>query len=125
MARVKRGVTKHRRHKKVLKMARGYFLGRSKLYKSAHEAVMHALDYAYRDRRNIKRDMRRLWIVRINAAARINGLSYSNFMGGLRRANVTVDRKILADLAVRDAVAFTRIAEMARGGSSGAIAGAA
>ena len=85
---------------------------------------MHALDYAYRDRRNIKRDMRRLWIVRINAAARINGLSYSNFMGGLRRANVTVDRKILADLAVRDAVAFTRIAEMARLGSPGAIAGA-
>ena len=114
MARVKRGVTKRRRHKKVLKLGKGYFLGRSKLYKSAHEAVMHALDYAYRDRRNIKRDMRRLWIVRINAAARQNGLSYSTFMNGLRRANVTVDRKMLADLAVRDAVAFTRIAEMAR-----------
>jgi large subunit ribosomal protein L20 len=114
MARVKRGVTKRRRHKKVLKLAKGYFLGRSKLFKVAHETVMHALDYAYRDRRNIKRDMRRLWIVRINAAARLNGLSYSVFMDGLRRANVTVDRKILADLAVRDAAAFTRIAELAR-----------
>ena len=114
MARVKRGVTQRRRHKKVLKLAKGYFLGRSKLYKSAHEAVMHALDYAYRDRRNIKRDMRRLWIVRINAAARLNGLTYSTFMDRLRRANVTVDRKMLADLAVRDAAAFTRIVETAR-----------
>jgi len=117
MARIKRGVTKRRRHKKILKLAKGYFLGRSKLYKSAHEAVMHALSYAYRDRRNIKRDMRRLWITRINAAARLNGLSYSTLMDGLRRANVTVDRKILADLAVRDAAAFTRIAEMARTGT--------
>jgi large subunit ribosomal protein L20 len=114
MARVKRGVTQRRRHKKVLKLAKGYFLGRSKLYKSAHEAVMHALDYSYRDRRNIKRDMRRLWIVRINAAARLNGLTYSTFMDRLRRANVTVDRKMLADLAVRDAAAFTRIVETAR-----------
>ena len=114
MARVKRGVTSRRRHKKVLKLAKGYFLGRSKLYKSAHEAVMHALDYSYRDRRNLKRDMRRLWIVRINAAARQNGLTYSVFMDRLRRANVTVDRKILADLAVRDAAAFTRIVETAR-----------
>lgn len=124
MARIKRGVTNRRRHKKVLKLAKGYFLGRSNLYKAAHETVMHALRYAYRDRRNIKRDMRRLWIVRINAAARINGLSYSAFIDGLRRANVTVDRKILADLAVRDAAAFTRIAEMARAGA-GATAGAA
>ena len=115
MARIKRGVTKRRRHKKILKMAKGYFLGRSKLYKSAHEAVMHALAYAYRDRRNRKRDMRRLWITRINAAARQHGMSYSAFMNGLRRANVTVDRKILADLAVRDAAVFTRVAEMARG----------
>ncbi|HET7767321.1 MAG TPA: 50S ribosomal protein L20 [Chloroflexota bacterium] len=114
MARVKRGVTSRRRHKKVLKLAKGYFLGRSKLYKSAHEAVMHALDYSYRDRRNLKRDMRRLWIVRINAAARQNGITYSVFMDRLRRANVTVDRKILADLAVRDAAAFTRIVETAR-----------
>ena len=114
MARVKRGVTKRRRHKKILKLARGYFLGRSKLYRPAHEAVMHALAYAYRDRRNRKRDMRRLWIMRINAAARLNGLSYSVLMDGLRRANVMVDRKMLADLAVRDAAVFNRIAEMAR-----------
>ena len=114
MARVKRGVTSRRRHKKVLKLAKGYFLGRSKLYKSAHEAVMHALDYSYGDRRKLKRDMRCLWIVRINAAARENGLTYSVFMDRLRRANVTVDRKILADLAVRDAAAFTRIVETAR-----------
>lgn len=125
MARIKRGVTNHRRHKKVLKLAKGYFLGRSKLYKAAHEAVMHALDYQYRDRRNKKRDMRRLWVVRINAAARTNGLSYSNFMSGLRRANVTVDRKILADLAVRDAAAFSRIVEVARTGAGRATAGAA
>jgi large subunit ribosomal protein L20 len=116
MARIKRGVTNHRRHKKILKLAKGYFLGRSKLYKAAHEAVMHALDYQYRDRRNKKRDMRRLWVIRINAAARTNGLSYSTFMSGLRRANVSVDRKILADLAVRDAAAFSRIVEMARTG---------
>jgi large subunit ribosomal protein L20 len=116
MARIKRGVTNHRRHKKILKLAKGYVLGRSKLYKAAHEAVMHALDYQYRDRRNKKRDMRRLWVIRINAAARTNGLSYSTFMSGLRRANVSVDRKILADLAVRDAAAFSRIVEMARTG---------
>ena len=116
MARIKRGVTKRQRHKKVLKAARGYFLGRSKLYKAAHEAVMHAWAYAYRDRRNKKRDFRRLWITRINAAARLNGMSYSRLMDGLRRANVTVDRKMLADLAVRDAAAFTRIAEMVRPG---------
>jgi large subunit ribosomal protein L20 len=124
MARIKRGVTKRQRHKKVLKLARGYFLGRSKLYRVAHETVMHALSYAYRDRRNIKRDMRRLWIMRINAAARLNGLSYSRLMNGLRRANVTVDRKMLADLAVRDAAAFSRIAEMARpgGGLTAAVA---
>jgi large subunit ribosomal protein L20 len=125
MARIKRGVTKRHRHKKILKLAKGYFLGRSKLYKTAHEAVMHALHYAYRDRRNKKRDMRRLWIVRINAAARLNGLSYSHFMDGLRRANVSVDRKILADLAVRDAAAFSRIAEMARSNAGLASAGAA
>ena len=125
MPRVKRGVTKRRRHKKILKLAKGYFLGRSKLYRVAHEAVMHALAYAYRDRRNKKRDMRRLLITRINAAARLHGLSYSVFMDGLRRANVTVDRKMLADLAVRDAAAFSRIAEMARTGATRATAGAA
>jgi len=125
MARIKRGVTKGRRHKKLLKLAKGYFLGRSRLYKSAHEAVMHALHYAYRDRRNIKRDMRRLWILRINAAARQNGLSYSKMMNGLRLANVTVDRKILADIAVRDAATFTQFAEMARIGAGQVTASAA
>src|SRR4029453_15131237 len=99
MARIKRGVTKQKPPKKVLKAARGYFLGRSKLYKAAHEAVMHAWAYAYRDRRNKKRDFPGLWITRINAAARLNGMSYSRLMDGLRRANVTVDRKMLADLA--------------------------
>lgn len=124
MARIKRGVTRRRRHKKILKLAKGYFLGRSKLYRVAHEAVMHAMAYAYRDRRNKKRDMRRLWITRINAAARGNGLSYSAFMDGLRRANVTVDRKILADLAVRDAAAFSLFVEVARAATTQPIAAA-
>ncbi len=114
MARVKRGVTSRRRHKKVLKLAKGYFLGRSKLYKSAHEAVMHALDYAYRDRRNIKRDMRRLWIMRINAAARQNGLSYNQFMAGLKKAGIELDRKVLAEIAVADPEAFGQIAAQAK-----------
>src|SRR5687767_3413745 len=114
MARVKRGVTAHRRHKKVLAQVKGHRATNNRLYKRAHESLMRSLYYAYRDRRNIKRDMRRLWIVRINAAARQNGLTYSVFMDRLRRANVTVDRKMLADLAVRDAAAFTRIVETAR-----------
>jgi large subunit ribosomal protein L20 len=125
MARIKRGVTKRRRHKKWLKLAKGYYLGRSKLYKAAKETVIHALAYAYRDRRNKKRDLRRLWIMRINAAARQNGMSYSTLMDGLRRANVTVDRKILADLAVRDAAAFSRFVEMARAATTQPVAGAA
>lgn len=114
MARIKRGVTSRRRHKKVLKAARGYFLGRSKLYKAAHEAVMHAMAYAYRDRRNRKRDMRRLWIMRINAAARLNGVTYSQLMHRLSVAGIAIDRKMLADLAVRDAGAFTKIVDAAR-----------
>ena len=114
MARIKRGVTKRRRHKKILKLAKGYFLGRSKLYKAAHEAVMHALAYAYRDRRHRKRDMRRLWIMRINAAARLNGLSYSQLIHHLTVAEIAIDRKMLADLAVRDAAAFTKIVHLAR-----------
>src|ERR687888_2691256 len=120
MARIKRGVTKRRRHKKILKLAKGYFLGRSKLYKSAHEAVMHALDYAYRDRRNRKRDMRRLWIVRINAAARQNGLSYGTFIHGLKLAGIELDRKVLADIAVRDPETFRRFADAAREASAAA-----
>ena len=95
MARVKRGVAAHRRHRSVLKQVKGHRGTRNRLYKRAHESLMHALKYAYRDRRNRKRDMRRLWIVRINAAARLNGLSYSRLIQGLTLANVAVDRKML------------------------------
>ena len=116
MPRVKRGVTAHKRHKKVLKRASGYWGGRSQpLYKSAHEAVMRGMAFAYRHRRTRKREMRRLWIVRINAAARENGLSYSAFMHGLREADVALDRKMLADLAVRDSAAFAELATVAKG----------
>lgn len=114
MARVKRGVTAHRRHKKVLAQVKGHRATNNRLYKRAHESLMHALMYAYRDRRNRKRDMRRLWITRINAAARINGLPYSRFIQGLNAANVEIDRKILADLAVRDEGAFRDIAAVSR-----------
>ena len=104
-----------RRRKKVLKAARGYYGGRSKLYRTAREAVQRGLAYAYRDRRARKRDFRRLWIVRINAAARLSGLSYSLFINGLKKAGVALDRKILADLAVRDQVTFAKLAELAKG----------
>lgn len=114
MARVKRGVMTRKRHKKLMKQARGYRGSRSRHYKVAHEAVMHALAYAYRDRRNRKRDMRRLWIQRINAAARLNGMSYSHFINACKQAGIDLDRKILADLAVRDPAAFTRVVEQAR-----------
>jgi len=114
MARVKRGVTAHRRHKKVLAQVKGHYSTNNRLYKRAHESLMHALKYAYRDRRALKRDFRRLWIVRINAAARMNGLPYSRFIQGLRLAGVEIDRKMLADLAVRDAQAFAAIAEIAK-----------
>ncbi|HEV2108058.1 MAG TPA: 50S ribosomal protein L20 [Thermomicrobiales bacterium] len=114
MARVKRGVTAHRRHKKVLAQVKGHRATNNRLYKRAHESLMHALMYAYRDRRNRKRAMRRLWITRINAAARMNGLPYSRFVQGLSLAGVAIDRKILADLAVRDEAAFREISEIAR-----------
>lgn len=114
MARVKRGVTTHARHKKVLQRAEGY-RGRAKsAYRVAHERVEKGLQYAYRDRRNRKRDFRRLWITRINAAARQNGMSYSQFMHGLGEAGVEVNRKMLADIAVRDPEAFRRFSEVAR-----------
>lgn len=113
MPRVKGGFKSHRRHKKVLKMAKGYRGGRSKLYRSAVETVDRALNYAYRDRRVRKRDFRRLWIVRINAAARLHGLSYSRFIDGLSKAKVEVDRKILADIAVTDPSAFGKYADIA------------
>ncbi|MCC6793341.1 MAG: 50S ribosomal protein L20 [Thermomicrobiales bacterium] len=114
MARVKRGVAAHRRHRKVLAQVKGHYSTNNRLYKRAHESMMHALQYAYRDRRVRKRDMRRLWIIRINAAARINGITYSRFIQGLKAAGVIVDRKMLADLAVRDAAAFAAIADVAK-----------
>ncbi|MCD6292276.1 MAG: 50S ribosomal protein L20 [Deltaproteobacteria bacterium] len=113
MPRVKGGFKARRRHKKVLKMAKGYRGGRSKLFRSAVETVDRALNYAYRDRRVRKRDFRRLWIVRINAAARLHGLSYSRFISGLSKAQVEVDRKILADIAVNDPAAFGKYADIA------------
>ena len=114
MSRVKRGVTAHARHKKILKLAKGYHSGRHALYKSANEAVMHALSYAYRDRRNKKRDFHRLWIQRINAAARQNGMSYSRLMFGLKAAGVEINRKMLAEMAVHDAESFTGLVALAR-----------
>ena len=114
MSRVKRGVTARARHKKILKLAKGYHSGRSKLYKSANEAVMHALAYAYRDRRTKKRDFHRLWIQRINAAARQNGMSYSRLMAGLKTAGVEINRKMLAEMAVNDAASFTSLVALAR-----------
>jgi large subunit ribosomal protein L20 len=104
------------RRKKVLKAAKGYRGGRRRLYRSAKETLLRALQYAYRDRRAKKREFRRLWIVRINAAARQHGLSYSTLLSGLRKANVAIDRKILADLAVNDSEGFARLAEVAKSG---------
>lgn len=111
--RVKRGFKARRRRKKVLKLAKGFRGGRSKLFRTAADSVDKALMYAYRDRRARKRDFRKLWIARINAAARMNGLSYSRFISGLKKADVTLDRKVLAELAVSDPGAFSRIADMA------------
>lgn len=112
--RVRNSVASRRRRKKVLKQARGYFGARSRLFRTAREAVNRAQLYAYRDRRNRKRVFRRLWIARINAAARLNGLSYSQLIHGLSLAEITVNRKVLADLAVRDPDAFTAVAEQAK-----------
>ena len=114
MARVKRGVTAHRRHKKVLAQVKGHYSTNNRLYKRAHESLMHALQYAYRDRRNRKRDFRRLWIIRINAAARLNGVTYSRLIQGLTLAGVGLDRKMLADLAVRDPQAFSVVVDVAK-----------
>ncbi|SRR6056297_24175 len=114
MPRVKRGVTAHARHKKILKQAKGYSGRRKNVYRVAKQAVIKAGQYAYRDRKQRKRQFRALWIVRINAAARENGLSYSRFMNGLGKAEVTVDRKILADLAVHDKAAFAALAAQAK-----------
>ena len=114
MARVKRGVVAKARHKKVLDKAKGYYGARRKTFKVAKQAVTKAGQYAYRDRRQRKRQFRQLWITRINAAARLNGLSYSRLMHGLSKAEVEIDRKVLADLAVHDAEAFARLAEVAK-----------
>lgn len=114
MARVKRGVTAKARHKKVLSKAKGYYGARRKVFKVAKQAVIKAGQYAYRDRRQRKRQFRALWIARINAAARANGLSYSRLINGLKRAEIEIDRKLLADIAVHDQEAFTALAEAAK-----------
>ena len=114
MPRVKRGVPAHKRHKKVLKFTKGQRGSKHLLYRRANEARLKSLSYAYRDRRNRKRDFRRLWIMRINAAARLCGVSYSQLIAGLRKADVDIDRKVLADLAVHDSVAFSRLADIAK-----------
>ena len=114
MARVKRGVVARRRHRKVLNRAKGYYGARRKVYRVAKQAVIKAGQYSYRDRRQRKRDFRSLWITRINAAAREHGLSYSRFINGLKRAEVEIDRKVLADLAVHDKAAFKALAEKAQ-----------
>ncbi|MGO3354751.1 MAG: 50S ribosomal protein L20, partial [Halomonas sp.] len=112
--RVKRGVVARRRHKKVLKLAKGYYGARSRVFRVAKQAVIKAGQYAYRDRRNRKRQFRALWIQRINAGARINGMSYSRFVGGLKKAGIEIDRKVLADLAVHEKAAFAAIVEKAK-----------
>lgn len=118
MPRTKHSVASHRRKKKVLDQAKGYTGGRSKLYRSASEAVNRALAYAYRDRRVRKRDFRKLWITRINAAARLNGMSYSQFINGLKKSHIDINRKVLADIAVNDAEGFSKLAEIAKGSLS-------
>ena len=118
MPRVKRGVQAHARHKKIMKAAKGYYGARSKVFRVAKQAVIKAGQYAYRDRRQKKRQFRTLWIARINAAARMNGLSYSRFMDGMKKAGVVIDRKVLAEIAYSDAVTFAALAEQAKTGLS-------
>src|SRR5690554_3783089 len=114
MARVKRGVVARRRHKQILKQAKGYYGARSRVFRVAKQAVIKAGQYAYRDRRNRKRAFRALWIARINAGARANGLSYSRLIAGLKKANVEIDRKVLADLAMNEQQAFAAVVEKAK-----------
>ena len=111
MARVKTGVVRRRRHKKILKLARGFYSARHKHFRKAKEQLDRSLVYAYRDRRRKKRDFRRLWIVRINAACRLNDISYSRFINGLKKAKIELDRKVLADLAMNDAAGFAKVVE--------------
>ena len=112
--RVRTGVVKRRRHKKILKLARGFYSGRSKHFRKAKEQLEHSMVYAYRDRKQKKREFRKLWIIRINAAARLNDISYSRFMHGLKLAKIDLDRKILADMAMNDPEAFAKVAESAK-----------
>lgn len=114
MSRVKRGVTARARHKKVLKLAKGYYGHRSRVYRVAKQAVIKAAQYAYRDRKQRKREFRALWVARINAAARLNGITYSRLIAGLKKACIEIDRKVLSDLAIRDAGAFTKIVDQAK-----------
>ncbi|MDX1588484.1 MAG: 50S ribosomal protein L20 [Oleiphilaceae bacterium] len=116
MPRVKRGVVAHRRHKKIMDRAKGYYGARSRVYRVAKQAVIKAGQYAYRDRRQRKRQFRALWIARINAGARMNGLSYSRLIAGLKKANVEIDRKVLADLAMNEQQAFAAVVEKAKSG---------
>jgi len=111
MSRVKGAVRTRARHRKILKLAKGYFGHKSKLFRVANQAVMKSLVYAYRDRKAKKRDFRKLWIARINAAARINGLSYSKFINGLKKSGISLNRKVLADMAVNDAMGFAQLTE--------------
>lgn len=119
MPRVKGGTTNRARHKKILKMAKGYFGSKHRLYRTAHEQVMHSLKYAYRDRRQTKRNMRKLWITRINAACRLNGISYSKFINGLTRANIAVNRNMLSELAVSNPTGFTELVKLAQNALEG------
>lgn len=114
MARVKRGVTARKRHKKVLKQAKGYYGGKSKLYRVANQAVMKSLSYAYVGRKQRKRQFRRMWIARINAAARANGMNYSTFINGLKKANIEINRKMLSEMAVNDPEGFAKLVEIAK-----------
>ena len=115
MARVKRGVNAKRRHKKVLKQAKGYFGAKSKLYRVANQAVMRSMSYSFAGRKQRKRDFRKLWITRINAAARLNGMSYSRFISGLKKANVDINRKVLSELAIHDPDAIAQLVQVAKG----------
>ena len=114
MPRVKRAVSAHKKRRTVLNRTKGYYGAKSRSYRAAKEQVQHSLQYMYRDRRNKKREIRRLWITRINAAARINGMSYSVLMNGLKKAGVQLDRKVLSDMAINDPAAFTAITEVAK-----------
>jgi len=115
MARVKRGVNAKKRHKRVLKAAKGYYGAKSKLFRPANQAVMKSLNYSYIGRKQRKREFRKLWIARINAATRLNGMSYSKFINGLKKANIEVNRKMLSEMAIHDSEGFAKLVEIAKG----------